>query len=64
LAFSSVWNQLIGVTTAWVVAILGTLILLKVVDLVIELRLPAEEETEGLDLTQHGEEGYHWGTSK
>jgi ammonium transporter, Amt family len=58
-----VLNQLIGVSTAWVVAILGTLILLKVVDLVIGLRLPEEEETEGLDLTQHGEEGYHWGTS-
>jgi ammonium transporter, Amt family len=27
---------------------------------VIGLRLSAEDEREGLDLTQHGEEGYDW----
>jgi len=41
----------------------GTLIILKVVDLLIGLRVSSEDETEGLDLTQHGEEGYHWGTA-
>ncbi|HXW63164.1 MAG TPA: ammonium transporter [Candidatus Acidoferrales bacterium] len=61
--FHQIWNQLVGVVIAWVMALVGTLILLKIVDLVIGLRVPAEEEAEGLDLTQHGEEGYHWGTS-
>ena len=61
--FHQILNQLVGVAIAWVIAIVGTLIILKVIDLVIGLRVPAEDEAEGLDLTQHGEEGYHWGTS-
>jgi Amt family ammonium transporter len=36
----------------------GTLILLKLVDLTVGLRVSREHEVEGLDLTQHGEEGY------
>jgi Amt family ammonium transporter len=55
-----VLNQLVGVALAWIISAVGTLILLKVVDLVIGLRVNAEEESEGLDLTQHGEEGYDW----
>jgi Amt family ammonium transporter len=53
-----VLNQLGGVAIAWVVSILGTLLLLKLVDMTIGLRVSANEEVEGLDLTQHGEEGY------
>lgn len=53
-------NQFIGVALAWVISIVGTLILLKLVDMVIGLRVAAEDENEGLDLTQHGEEGYDW----
>jgi len=56
-------NQCVGVATAWVMAIVGTLILLKVVDVVIGLRVSEEHETQGLDLSQHGEEGYYWETS-
>jgi len=52
-------NQLVGVAIAWVLAIVGTIIILKVVDLVVGLRVPAEQEIEGLDLSQHGEEGYN-----
>ncbi len=51
-------NQLAGVAIAWVLSIVGTLVLLKVVDLVIGLRVSREHEIEGLDVTQHGEEGY------
>ena len=36
--------------------------LLKVVDLVIGLRVTREQELEGLDVTQHGEEGYDFGS--
>ncbi len=53
-----VGNQLIGIAIAWVLSIVGTLVLLKLVDLVIGLRVTTEHEEEGLDITQHGEEGY------
>jgi ammonium transporter, Amt family len=53
-------NQFVGVAIAWSLSIVGTLIILFVVDKVIGLRVSAEEEREGLDLSQHGEEGYDW----
>jgi len=56
-------NQGIGVAIAWVIAIVGTLVLLKIVDVVIGLRVPEEHEATGLDLSQHGEEGYYWEAS-
>jgi len=51
-------NQLGGVAIAWGVSIAGTLILLIVVDKTIGLRVTVNDEVEGLDITQHGEEGY------
>jgi Amt family ammonium transporter len=42
----------------WALAIVGTLVLLFVVDKTMGLRVSAEEEAAGLDLSQHGEEGY------
>jgi ammonium transporter, Amt family len=51
-------NQFAGVAIAWGISIVGTLILLFLVDKVIGLRLKPEDETAGLDLSQHGEEGY------
>jgi Amt family ammonium transporter len=51
-------NQAAGVAIAWVISLIGTLVLLFVVDKVIGLRLSPEHESEGLDLSQHGEEGY------
>jgi len=56
-------NQLVGVSIAWVLAIVGTLAILKVVDATIGLRVSEEEEAQGLDLSQHGEEGYYWEAS-
>ncbi|HSY70844.1 MAG TPA: ammonium transporter [Alloacidobacterium sp.] len=53
-----VLNQLVGIGLAWIISIVGTLILLKLVDLTVGLRVSRDQETEGLDLTQHGEEGY------
>jgi Amt family ammonium transporter len=55
-----VLNQLVGVVIAWVLAGVGTIILLKLIDVTIGLRVTAEQEEQGLDLTQHGEEGYDW----
>jgi len=53
-------NQLVGVATAWILAIVGTLLILKIVDATVGLRLTDEHEAQGLDLSQHGEEGYAW----
>jgi Amt family ammonium transporter len=51
-------NQFAGVAVAWTISIVGTLVLLFVVDKVIGLRVSPEHESAGLDLSQHGEEGY------
>ena len=56
-------KQLVGVAISWVLAIAGTLIILKLVDVTIGLRVTEEEEAQGLDLSQHGEEGYYWEAS-
>jgi ammonium transporter, Amt family len=55
-------NQAVGVAIAWVLAIVGTLIILKLVDMTVGLRVHADHEVQGLDVTQHGEEGYAWET--
>lgn len=52
-------NQLIGTAIAWAFAIVGTIILLKVCDIVVGLRVSPNDEIDGLDLSQHGEEGYN-----
>ena len=53
--------QLIATAVTWVFAIVVTFILLKVLDAVMGLRVSPESETEGLDVTEHGEEGYIFG---
>jgi Amt family ammonium transporter len=56
---SQVLNQLQGVAFTWVFAGVGTYLILKLVDAVVGLRVSEEEELRGLDITQHGEEGYN-----
>ena len=53
-------NQAVGVGIAWSISIVGTLLILFIVDKLIGLRVSEEDESEGLDLSQHGEEGYDW----
>ncbi len=53
-------NQAIGVAIAWGLAIVGTIIILKIVDIAVGVRVSREEEIEGLDLSQHGEDGYSY----
>ena len=60
--WSQMLNQLAGVGIAWGISIVGTLILLFVVDKIIGLRVSPEHEAAGLDLSQHGEEGYDFNT--
>jgi ammonium transporter, Amt family len=54
-----VLNQAEGVAIAWGLALVGTLIILKIVDLLLGVRVSAEQEIEGLDVSMHGEEGYN-----
>jgi len=50
-----VLNQLIGVGVVFVYDVVITLIILKIVDMVIGLRVSEDVEREGLDLALHGE---------
>ena len=52
-------NQLGAVAVTWIFAIVMTLIIAKVTDAVIGLRVSQEDEMAGLDLSQHGESGYN-----
>ena len=53
-------HQLGGVAIAWTISIVGTLAILFVVDKTMGLRVSEADEQTGLDLSQHGEEGYEW----
>jgi ammonium transporter, Amt family len=54
-----VLNQAIGVAISWGLAIVGTLVILKICDLVVGVRVSPDQELEGLDVSLHGEEGYN-----
>jgi Amt family ammonium transporter len=54
-ATGSVLLQLKGVTATLIWSFVCSLIILKLIDLTIGLRVTADEEREGLDITQHGE---------
>jgi ammonium transporter, Amt family len=57
--WGQVGNQVVGVLVAWTFALVGTIVLLKITDLITGLRVSEEQEIEGLDITQHGEEAYN-----
>ena len=52
-------NQLLGSAITWGLAIVGTLVILKICDLVVGVRVTRDDEVQGLDLSMHGEEGYN-----
>src|SRR5689334_2391821 len=53
-----VLNQLMGCLIAWALAAAGTFVILKIVDALVGVRMDADQETEGMDVSLHGEEGY------
>ncbi len=57
--WGQIGNQLVGIAIAWAFAIVGSVVLLKVTDLITGIRVTEEQEIEGLDITQHGEEAYN-----
>jgi Amt family ammonium transporter len=56
-------KQLLAVLVSVVFSAAGTLVILKLVDATVGLRVTADEEREGLDINLHGEEGYSIGNS-
>ena len=50
--------QVVGIVAAIALAVVGTVIILKIVDALLGLRVNQAGELQGLDLNQHGEEGY------
>ena len=53
------WVQFEGVMCTIVYCGIATFIILKIIDAVIGLRVSEDEETEGLDISQHDERGYN-----
>lgn len=51
-------GQIVAVAVTWIFSIVATFIILKVIDGVMGLRVSDEGEVKGLDVSQHGEEGY------
>ncbi len=51
--------QAIGAGTTIAYSVVVTFIILKVIDVIIGLRVNSDDETQGLDLTQHSEVGYN-----
>src|SRR5690606_22455791 len=56
---TQVWVQLQGVLLTIVWSAVVAFIAFKLVDLMVGLRVPEEEEREGLDISAHGETAYH-----
>jgi Amt family ammonium transporter len=51
-------GQVVAVAITWAFSIVATYVLLKLIDGTIGLRVSREQEMRGLDISQHGEEGY------
>ncbi|MDX1929771.1 MAG: ammonium transporter [Pirellulaceae bacterium] len=56
--FFTILGQLSATAITWLFAAVVSYALLKLIDITIGLRVPAHAERQGLDITQHGEEGY------
>jgi Amt family ammonium transporter len=56
--FQQFVNQAKSAGAAVLIAVVGTFVFLKVLDAVMGLRVSQSDEIQGLDLSQHGEEGY------
>jgi ammonium transporter, Amt family len=54
-----VGTQLIAIAITYVFAGVGTFIILKVIDATMGLRVRQEAEYQGVDINEHGEEGYN-----
>ncbi len=56
---SQLGTQVTGIAAHVIWTAVMTYIIIKIVDMLLGVRVTGDEETEGLDYTQHGEVGYH-----
>ncbi|WP_410174734.1 ammonium transporter [Nostoc commune] len=57
--FGELGVELAAIAIAYAIAGVGTWIILKVIDATVGLRVKEEAELQGLDINEHGEEGYN-----
>ncbi len=55
---AQLWTQIVAVLATIITASVGTIVILKIVDVVLGLRVSQEDEVVGLDLSQHSETAY------
>ena len=56
---SQVWVQVQGILAVLIWTVIATFIILQVIKVIVGLRVDEQQETEGLDITQHEETGYN-----
>ncbi|MEH2363405.1 MAG: ammonium transporter [Nostoc sp.] len=57
--FGELGVELVAIAVAYAIAGVGTWIILKIIDATVGLRVKEEAELQGLDINEHGEEGYN-----
>ncbi|MCL6507803.1 MAG: ammonia channel protein, partial [Bryobacteraceae bacterium] len=57
---TQILNRAAGVLIAWVLAGVGTLVILRITDALVGVRVAPDHEIQGLDLSLHGEEAYNF----
>jgi Amt family ammonium transporter len=55
-----VWTQTVAVLVTLVWTGIGSLVLYKITDAIVGLRVTQDQEREGLDLADHGERAYNY----
>jgi ammonium transporter, Amt family len=55
---AQLWEQIVGVVATYIFAAVGTFVILKILGNFVELRVKPIVEEQGLDINEHGEEGY------
>jgi ammonium transporter, Amt family len=57
--FGELFVELGAIALAYIIAAVGTWIILKIIAATVGLRVPDQTEDQGLDINEHGEEGYN-----
>ncbi|MBD2499964.1 ammonium transporter [Anabaena azotica] len=57
--FAELGVELAAILIAYIIAAVGTWVILKIIDATVGLRVKEEAEYQGLDINEHGEEGYN-----
>jgi ammonium transporter, Amt family len=55
---AQLWEQIVGVVATYVFAAVGTWVILKILGAFMNLRVQPDIELQGVDVSEHGEEGY------